>query len=80
MTIAVDLGREATKQTKPTIEMIRSHKNVLERFVTQLYCVHEEEITTVDATDSTYLNTKGVTLSTYMYHQAVMLCISTSLE
>ena len=31
-----------------TLEMIRSHKNVLERFVTQLYGVYVEEITTVN--------------------------------
>ena len=29
--------------------MIRTHKNVLERFATLLYGVYEEEITTVDA-------------------------------
>ena len=33
----------------PTREMIRTHKNVLERFVTLLYGVYEGEITTVDA-------------------------------
>ena len=33
----------------PTQEIIRTHKNVLERFVTQLYGVYEQEITTVDA-------------------------------
>ena len=33
----------------PTKEIIRTHKNVLERFVTQLYGVYEEEISTVDA-------------------------------
>ena len=36
-------------RTNPTLEMIRSHKNVLERFVTLLCGVYEEEITTVDA-------------------------------
>ena len=33
----------------PTKEIIRTHKNVFERFVTQLYSVFVEEITTVDA-------------------------------
>ena len=33
----------------PTVEIIRTHKNVLERFVTQLYGVYQDEITTVDA-------------------------------
>ena len=39
--------------------MIRTHKNVLERFVTLLYGVYEEQITTVDAARLNLFQHKG---------------------
>ena len=44
------LHLELLSSHNQALKMIRFHKNVLERFVTQLYGVYEEEITTVDAT------------------------------
>ena len=41
------------------MEMVRTHKNVIKRFVTQLYGVYEEEITTVDAASLYLFQHKG---------------------
>ena len=62
----------------PTQEVIKTHKNVLERFVLQLDGVYEEEITTEDATKLYLFQHKGSDLS--RFRQVAMLCISTSLE
>lgn len=43
----------------PTIEMIRTHTPVLERFVTKLYGISDENITTVDAARLYLLFHKG---------------------
>ena len=43
------LSLQLLSSPNPTLELIRTHKNVLYRFVTLLYGFYEEDITTVDA-------------------------------
>ena len=56
----INLLLQLLSSPNPTLEMmIRSHKYVFERFVTQLYGVYEEKITTVDATRLYIFQHKG---------------------